>query len=318
MIYYPITFLPIYKETVWGGDRLAQLFGRTLPSNNIGESWDVSCRPHEMSVIENGPWAGCSLERYIAANKEYVLGKRLKNCKDFPFLIKLIDANDALSIQVHPGGEYGKSEVWYVLAPPTGGHLIIGLKPGITREALAAAYENGTIEHCLNHLPVKTGDIVNIPAGLVHALTPGVVVAEIQQNSDTTYRIYDYGRPGLDGKPRPLHVQDALAVSDFEGNAAVPFTGESIKIGENELTHYNCNEYFAVTKYDLAEPLTEKSNLMAFSIFTCVGGHAVIKTDSMAVEIPLGRSVFIPARMGGYSITPKGEHAILLKSTPIE
>jgi len=338
---YPIIFSPIYKQTVWGG-----------------ESWDVSCRPSEMSVIENGPCAGQTFASYIAANKELVLGTRLADCSAFPLLIKVIDANDALSIQVHPNdayvlcsGDSGKSEMWYVLTPPTDGHLIVGLKPGVTRQSLVAALEiaipgltgayqdknprhqadslsqgstgvkrncsNGTIEDCFNRLAVKAGDIVNIPAGLVHALTPGAMVAEVQQNSDITYRIYDYNRPGLDGKPRPLQIKDALAVTDFEGETPQGVAlGVCTKIGENHLTHYNCNKHFSVTKYDLVCIHAEESDYAAFSIFTCVSGHATLKTDCMTVDVTMGRTVFIPAGMGTYSITPgNGERAILLKST---
>jgi mannose-6-phosphate isomerase len=323
--FYPIIFTPIYKEMIWGGKRLAEMFGRKLPSNKVGESWDISCRPNEMGVIANGPFAGETFENYINKNKREVLGSRLENCQRFPLLVKIIDANDALSIQVHPNdaqarqkaaADTGKSEMWYVLHPPHDGNLIIGLKPGVTREKLTEAYENGTVENCLNLLPVKTGDIINIPAGLVHALTPGIIVAEVQQNSDITYRLYDYNRLGLDGKPRPLHVQDALNVSDFEEKIPKKaVTGLTIKKGENELTYLICNPYFAVIKYSVSLPLAEKSNPAAFSIFTCVEGAAVIKTEETKVEIVKGSSVFIPAAMGAYTIVPrKCENVVLLKS----
>ena len=322
---YPVKFAPIYKEMVWGGTRLAQMFNRTLPSSKVGESWDISCRPGEMGIIENGPYTGESFENYIGKSKAKILGTRLANCEKFPLLVKIIDANDALSIQVHPddaqarqrGGEDGgKSEMWYVLNPPHDGKLIIGLKPGISREKLAEAYENGTVEDCINYLPVAVGDIINIPAGLVHALTPGIIVAEVQQNSDITYRLYDYNRLGLDGKPRPLHVEDALAVSDFEEKIpkqAVP--GLGVKMGENELTYSICNPYFAIIKYDISVPLMEASNPEAFSIFTCVDGNAEIRTGAMTVEVPTGGSVFIPAGMGEYVITPaNGKKVVLIKS----
>jgi len=322
---YPIIFKPIYKEMIWGGTRLAEMFGRQLPSSKVGESWDISCRPQEMGIIENGPYLGQTFEEYIAKNKVQVLGTQLANCEHFPLLVKIIDANDALSIQVHPddaaaqqagNADSGKSEMWYVLSPPDDGRLIIGLKPGVTREKLAEAYESGTVEDCLNYLPVSTGDIIDIPAGLVHALTPGIVVAEVQQNSDITYRLYDYSRLGLDGKPRQLHVEEALAVSDFEERIpkrAVP--GLRIKKGENELTYTICNSNFAIIKYDIFSSLAEESNPAAFSIFTCVEGNVVIEADNMAVEVSTGGSVFIPAGMGKYSIAPiKDKSAVLLKS----
>ena len=324
-MFYPVIFKPIYKEMIWGGDRLNRVFERTLPSGKIGESWDISCRPAEMGIIENGSWAGKSFAEYIEENRTGVLGTRLADTERFPLLVKLIDANDSLSIQVHPddifarqkgSADSGKSEMWYVLVPPDDGHLIIGLNSGVTREVLAQAYENGTVEQCLYRLPVKTGDIINIPAGLVHALTSGVMVAEVQQNSDLTYRLYDYNRLGLDGQPRPLHVDDALTVTDFSGK--IPknaVSGLNIKKDGNELIYAICNPYFAIIKYVLSDSLNENSDPAAFSIFTCVEGKAVIEMPTLTAELLTGRSVFIPAGMGAYNIKPADDNgAVLLKS----
>jgi len=294
---YPILLTSIYKEMIWGS-----------------ESWNISCRPNEMGVVENGAYKGLTFAEYIGMDKTKILGTSLASREDFPLLIKRIDANDALSIQVHPSGDNGKSEMWYILKAPHDGQLIIGLKSGTTRESLAAAYENGTVMEYLNRLEVKAGDIIDIPAGLVHALTPGVMVAEVQQNSDTTYRLYDYDRLGLDGKPRPLHVQEALDASDFTDSIPKQVViGHTIKKGENELTYSICNPYFAIIKYSLTTPIEEKSDPAAFCIFTCVEGSAVISTGSTTIEIPNGRSVFIPAAMGQYAITPSTT-AVLLKS----
>jgi len=299
---YPIKFSPIFKEMVWGS-----------------ESWDISCRPNEMGVIANGLNAGQTFDEYISQNKAAVLGTRLQNAECFPLLVKIIDANDALSIQVHPcdegakkagSADTGKSEMWYILQPPRDGKLIIGLKPSVTREVMEAAYKNGTVEDCLNYLDVKTGDIVDIPAGLVHAITPGVVLAEVQQNSDITYRLYDYNRLGLDGKPRPLHVQEALDVSDFEEKIPKQvITGTTKKIGNNTITHAIKNQHFAIDKYELTEPYEETTDPEAFCIFTCVEGHATIGV----VELATNESVFLPAAMGKYVISPK-KTAVLLKS----
>lgn len=344
--YYPIKFKPIYKEMIWGGTRLATMFGRQLPSDKVGETWDISCRPGEMGIIENGPHAGLTFEDYIAQDKTGVLGIHLSTCERFPLLVKIIDANDALSIQVHPGDDYaqqqdltdtGKNEMWYILNPPDDGYLIIGLKPGVTREKLADAYNNGTVEDCLDRLYVKTGDIVNIPSGLVHALTPGVIVAEVQQNSDVTYRLYDYNRIGLDGKPRTLHVEDALAVSDFEEKipkSVVNVTGKisvginslpteisahnkcECKNGENKLVNAITNSYFAITKYALFNSITEESDPAVFYIFTCVEGCVTITANAIDVEVNTGQSVFIPAKTGVYTITPmKDNPAVLLRSS---
>ena len=294
------------------------------------ERWDITCRPNEMGIIENGYLAGETFDEYFAKSPVAVLGKRFANSKRFPLLIKIIDAKDTLSVQVHPDDVYamskgetdsGKSEMWYILNPPDDGHLIVGLKSGVTHEILAEAYRNGTVEDCLNRLHVKAGDIVNIPAGLVHALTPGVVVAEIQQNSDITYRLHDYNRLSSNGQPRQLHVADALCVIDFDERipkTIVPSQGISgTKEGTNELILVISTEYFTVHKYVIIEPLIQVSNPDAFAVFTCIENEAIIETDTTTVEISKQRSVFIPATLGEYIIRPKGESVVLLKSEPM-
>ena len=350
--HYPLMFEPIYKEMIWGGSRLNTIYNRQLPFNKTGESWDITCRPVEMGIIENGSAKGMTFEDYINRDRVGTLGSRIVGQERFPLLVKIIDANDVLSVQVHPddkqlsprhgeeqSGEAiqewnpqdtGKNEMWYILVPPTDGQLIIGLKPGITSEALSQAYKNGTVEDCLNRLPVRAGDIVNIPAGLIHALTPGVMVAEVQQNSDITYRLYDFNRIGLDGKPRQLHVDEAIAVTDFEG--IIPKTtipGLSIKKDDCTLTYAIANPYFAVIKYELGASLEEVSDPSAFCVFTCVKGEAVIEVGEgsrqvsdykrhlldASVNLSLGRSVFIPAGLGPYNLRPKGRQVcVLLKS----
>ncbi|MCL2216757.1 MAG: class I mannose-6-phosphate isomerase [Defluviitaleaceae bacterium] len=307
---YPILLRPIFKKMIWGS-----------------ESWEITCRPDEMGIIENGPAAGEAFAHYIGRNSSGVLGTRFGPESRFPLLVKIIDAKERLSVQVHPTDAYakakgetdsGKSEMWYIIKPPECGFLIIGLKPSVTRESLAAAYKNGTVESCLNRLRVREGDIVNIPAGLVHAITAGTIVAEIQQNSDITYRLYDYNRTDDQGKTRPLHIEDALAVSDYEGK--IPKTAasaiETTKIGANLLTRVISDEYFDIKKYELSGPLNESSNRSEFAIFTCVEGDAVIEAEGISVEIPMGRSVFLPAALGSYTIRPKDKLAVLLKCNP--
>jgi mannose-6-phosphate isomerase len=297
---------------VWGGGRLRTIYSRDIPFEKTGESWDVSCRENEMSIIENGPDAGTALNDWFARDKTGTLGTRFADEQGFPLLVKIIDAQDNLSVQVHPDdayvkalGERGKSEMWYVLNAPEDGCLIIGLKDGVTREALEQACvssDGAKVEDCLNYLPVAKGDMIDIPAGLVHALTRGVVVAEIQQNSDITYRLYDYNRPGLDGNPRQLHIGDSLNVADFDGalpKTAVP--GDKI-----------INEHFCVTRLALDGTLTKRSDAEGFTLLTCVeGAFTIITSGGFVTELPLTRTAFIPAGLGGYKVNGKG---VLLES----
>jgi len=274
------------------------------------EKWVLSCRTNEMSVINNGTWAGKTLKEYITQNQEEILGTRFSSCEYFPILIKFINAEQALSVQVHPNDDYaktkgetnGKSEVWYIKTPPTNGKLIVGLKPETTKEQLLHASKHGTVEKYLNMLNVKTGDIVDIPAGLVHALTAGTKVLEVQQNSDITYRLYDYNR-----YTRPLHINDALAVINFVNDF-------------QEISKYwKCNIYKQIIPNP--NPIVVQSNHEAFSIITCVEGQVIIEAGlnfsiKMELEMETEAVVFIPAKLGCYRIIPKSNKAVLIKIEP--
>ena len=296
---YPILFAPIYKEMVWGGTRMQSQFGRKLPYAHTGESWDISCRPKEMGVVENGPHSGLAFDELIALDRSAFLGHRLYKKENFPLLVKIIDANDDLSIQVHPGGNQGKNEMWYIMDAPPGQSLVIGLAEDASPKSLTE-----TPLSCLHYLPIQKGDIINIPAGLVHALTKGVMIAEIQQNSDTTYRLYDYDRPGLDGKPRQLHIQEGLNVADFQNHhSKESVIGISFAEGKVRFTYYIANPYFAVIKYEICERFTENSNPNAFFIFTCVEGSCEISGSGFeTIVLPSSRSIFIPAGLGTYTL----------------
>ena len=218
---YPLTFHPLLKERVWGGRRLSDLFGKLLPPDApIGESWEIVDRPDDASEIANGPLAGRNLRWLMENHAASLLGP---NPPDrFPLLVKIIDAAMDLSVQVHPptalaeqlNGE-PKTETWYVVHADSGAQLFAGLKAGATRESFEASLHNGTLEDCLHRLPVQQGDALHLPSGRLHALGGGVMVFEFQQNSDTTYRVYDWNRAGLDGQPRELHIEPALASIQF-------------------------------------------------------------------------------------------------------
>ena len=275
-VLYPLLFEPIRKEMVWGY-----------------ESWDISCRPLEMSIIENGPLSGKTFGDIIQQDPKAYLGTKYN---EFPLLIKIIVANDDLSIQVHPDDEYaaahgfesGKSEMWYILETP--GKLIVGLKDDATPGKLRSNPMS-----CLNVLAVKPGDMIDIKAGLVHALIGGTVVAEIHQNSDVTFRLYDYGRKGFDGKPRELHIDHALAVVDFAG--CIPK-----KVCDSVTT-----PFFCVSKLEIEGVVSESTIPDSFTIYTCVEGSCVVDD----VALTYRRSIFIPAGLGSHIINGS---AVLLKT----
>ncbi|MBN1399284.1 MAG: class I mannose-6-phosphate isomerase, partial [Anaerolineae bacterium] len=225
---YPLTFAPVFRDYIWGGRNLETLFGRELPPGIIAESWEISGHPSSPTRVEYGHWAGRTLPQVMEALGEELVGRRAKGALQrgrFPLLIKLLDANRDLSVQVHPGdvyaqvhenGELGKTEMWYVLHAQPGTELIYGLARGVTPESFRRAIREGAVASQLQRVPIAAGDSFCVPAGTVHALLAGAVVAEIQQNSDATYRVYDWDRLGADGTPRPLHVRNALEVIDWD------------------------------------------------------------------------------------------------------
>jgi len=220
---YPLTFQPIFKERVWGGRNLERLYGKNLPPGAvIGESWEVSDRPGDASVVTNGPLAGKDLHWLVENYRADLLGDAKLEAGRFPLLIKLLDARDVLSLQVHPPAHKAtelhgdpKTEMWFIAAADPGAQLHVGLKRGVTRANFERRIEDGSVAECFHQVPVRAGDAMFLPSGRVHAIGAGLVIFEIQQNSDTTYRVFDWNRVGLDGKPRELHVAQSLASIDF-------------------------------------------------------------------------------------------------------
>ncbi len=220
---YPFTFQPILKERVWGGRRLEQLYDKPLPPDVlIGESWEITDRPEGVSVIANGPLAGKNMRWLMEQHAAELLGPARADAKSFPLLVKILDAREKLSLQVHPpaalaaqlGGE-PKTELWYFTECTPEADLFVGLQRGVTRAEFERKIGDGTVAECFHRIPVQAGDAMFLPSGRVHALGAGSVLFEIQQNSDTTYRVFDWNRVGLDGQPRELHVSQSLASIDF-------------------------------------------------------------------------------------------------------
>lgn len=220
----PITFTPLYMERVWGGRELEHVYGRTLPDPSLpfGEAWEIVDRENEQSVVTGGTFEGATLHDLWTNHREEIFGIGFQNHPRFPILIKVLDARDDLSIQVHPpvhlaetlGGE-PKTEMWYIADCEPGAKLYVGLKNGITRDDFEKSIADGTVADCVHAVKPKAGDSIFIASGRLHAIGAGFLIHEIQQNSDTTYRVFDWNRHGLDGKPRELHVAESLASIDF-------------------------------------------------------------------------------------------------------
>jgi mannose-6-phosphate isomerase len=237
---YPLTFQPIFKERVWGARNLERLYGKKLPVTvPIGESWEISDRPSDVSVIANGPLAGKDLHWLVANHCADLLGDAKLEAGRFPLLIKLLDAQEKLSLQVHPPAAKAaelrgdpKTEMWFIADAAPSAELYVGLKRGVTRADFERRIGDGSVAECFHRVPVRAGDSMFLPSGRVHAIGSGLVIFEIQQNSDTTYRVFDWNRVGLDGKPRELHVPQSLASIDFNDFEPALVAGEEIA-GQN-------------------------------------------------------------------------------------
>jgi mannose-6-phosphate isomerase len=313
-ILYPFVLEPIFKYRIWGGRKLETMFSKRLPPDEpIGESWEISCRDTDNSVIRNGALAGKTLRDVLENHSEELLGKGAEENARFPLLNKFIDANALLSVQVHPDekgaahfpGAEAKTEAWYILHAEPGATLVKGLMPGTTREKFEEAIRSKAVPSALNIFPVFSGDTVFVPAGCVHAMGAGLVVCEIQENSDTTFRVYDWDRIGADGKPRQLHIQQALEVINFDDDSPEKTSPVELSEGRNRRTLLVACRYFAAELLELGEPMGEATGVRRFDTYMVTEGAAVIKTDSYAdVPVAAGDSALVPASVGKYSIAP--------------
>lgn len=307
---YIMKLKPAFKDYLWGGTRLRDEYGLKCDMNPIAEGWMLSCHKDGNSVVENGEYSGLTLKEAIEKTGNAITGTDAEAFADFPILIKLIDAKQNLSIQVHPNDsyalrhehEFGKTEMWYVVDCDEGAYLYYGFKEAITKEKFKESIDNNTLTDVLNKVTVKKGDCFFIEAGTVHAIGAGLLIAEIQQNSNTTYRVYDYGRVGADGKPRELHTDKALDVT-VTAPPTAPVLHDSDSI---TATLAEC-KYFTVKKHKIAGNMELSVDDRSFSSLLCVEGCATVGD----VEIKAGECVFIPANYG--SVIVSG-NATLLES----
>lgn len=312
---YPIKLKPAFKDYLWGGTRLRDDFGKDCDFDKIAESWELSCHKDGNSVVADGEFAGLTLAQYIEKEGKSVLGTNCEKFENFPILIKLIDAKDNLSVQVHPNneyaqrveGEYGKTEMWYVVDCDEGASLLYGFKHNITKEEFRERIENNTLLEVTNSVPVKKGDVFFIEAGTLHAIGKGILIAEIQQNSNTTYRIYDYGRVGKDGKPRELHVEKAKEVTNLVP-PKYPTTAQGAPTaieGGKETLLRSC-EYFNVNKLELDGTTKLTAGEGSFNSLLVLDGAFEIAAGSEKAAAKKGDSLFITAGTGEYTVTGKG------------
>ncbi|MDD5067010.1 MAG: mannose-6-phosphate isomerase, class I [bacterium] len=314
---YPLKFQPIYKEKIWGGKNLMAYCNKDLSGReDIGESWEIADHYEDNSIILNGELKGRSLNEALKEFKRDLVGTKPeeKFLDRFPLLIKFIDAHDKLSVQVHPDdqyaelhekGEYGKTEMWYVVHADRGAKLIMGLNQNVTPDEFKHHLETNDVEDILQYVEVKTGDVLFIPAGRIHAILPGVVIYEVQQNSDLTYRVYDWGRMGFDNQPRPLHIEKSIQTINFRD--------VNPNISKIHYSHINTNVmanlthclYFHVEKYLLNEKMKFISDRSTFSIFSVMDGFGLLNWENREIELNKGDTVLIPAVLASYTIYPQ-------------
>ena len=307
----PIIFEPLYMERVWGGRKLETLFGKPLPSGAvIGEAWELVDREEAQSVVHCGLLRGATLNELWTEKRELVFGARYAGMTGrFPLLFKLLDAAEKLSVQVHPPAAVApalkgepKTEMWYVLSADDGADMFAGLKAGTTREQFEKALETGHCSSLLHRIPTRAGDCIFIPSGRVHAIGGGNVIVEVQQNSDTTYRVFDWNRTGLDGKPRALHVAESMRSIDFNDYEPALQNPESDPLVQ-------C-EYFKIDRWTLDSP-REVAPAGDFAVVTCLSGQVTCEGETFGP----GQFFLVPATLEDRTIKAAAPDTTVLRTT---
>ncbi|MEL6524893.1 MAG: type I phosphomannose isomerase catalytic subunit [Chloroflexota bacterium] len=300
---YPMMMTPTLHVKVWGGRKLETKLGKTLFGDSpYGESWEL----HDTCTIGNGAYAGQELSDVIAERGADILGEGFDPNEGLPLLVKLLDANEWLSVQVHPNDEQaktlegeprGKTEAWIVLAADPAAQLVIGITPGTDQDALADAIRDDTIESMLEYAMVEKDDVLYMPANTVHAIGPGLLIYEVQQSSNTTYRLYDWGRTGLDGKPRDLHIEKGVQVSNLEKLPDVTRPeGELLVDGD----------YFQTKRLILDSDTKALDTEGVFHSLTCIDGVVTIQHTNGTIDITMGQTALVPAGLGAYDLMGTG------------
>ncbi len=298
----PLKLSPVFKDYIWGGERLKTVYNKQTDMSPVAESWELSCHKDGNSVIASGEYSGMALCEYVAKFGKECMGKNY-NGEIFPILIKLIDAKSNLSVQVHPDDEYalkvegeqGKTEMWYIVDCDEDASLLYGFTSQISKDEFKKRIEDNTLLEVLNKVKVKKGDVFFIKSGTIHAIGAGCLIAEIQQNSNTTYRVYDYGRVDKDGNPRQLHIDKAIDVTTLAPADTTQSEGEVEKYDTYSKKRLATCEYFTVYEYKLEGNMQFEHNGESFRCVIVTQGKLDIKTDNETISLTAGQTAFIPA-----------------------
>jgi mannose-6-phosphate isomerase len=317
---YPLRFTPILRRLIWGGRRLGTVLHKPIgDAADYAESWEISDYRDAVSTVENGPLAGSTIRELIHWYGAGLLGSALTGQDHFPLLVKYIDAHQDLSVQVHPddakgrrlAGDSGKTETWVILEADPRSAIYAGLKQGVSRDELARAIRSGSVEQLLHRLEPRPGDCILIESGTVHAIGAGILLAEIQQTSDATFRVYDWGRKGPDGKPRALHIDQALESIDFERGPIAPITPrfESLPDGST-LEQLSRSAYFALQRLNIKSSASVGQS-DRFTILMGLSGAFEVRNASLTTRVDFGKTLLLPAALGRCELVPLDEAKIL-------
>ena len=307
----PLFMKPVFQEKIWGGSRLNTVFGFELPSDKIGEDWAISAHPHGKSVIENGPFKGQTLDQLWQDHQE-LFGHQSEEV--FPLLVKILDAEEDLSVQVHPDDEYGKhhagelgkTECWYIIDAAPGAEIIYG-HHAQTKEELAEMIQEGRWDDLLKHVPVRKGDFFFVPSGTMHAIGKGIMILETQQSSDTTYRVYDYDRKDAQGQTRELHIQQSIDVTTVPAKTP-ELQIKEVRKGNSSIVTYLETEFFNVYEWDI-KGITSFKKQAPYTLMTVIEGAGDLVVDGKTYPLEKGTSCIIPSGVSEWTV--QGELAII-------
>ncbi|NNM31466.1 MAG: class I mannose-6-phosphate isomerase [Gemmatimonadetes bacterium] len=321
----PLSFSPRFQHYIWGGRHLESVLGRRIPDGDVAESWEISAHRAAVTPVRGGEFDGMPLDELHARYGDALVGRRGRWATErgvFPLLVKLLDANRPLSVQVHPDDAYarahegdaelGKTEMWYVLWAREGAEIVFGLKPGTTRESLETAVRAGRVEDCLRRVPAKAGDAFLIEAGTVHAILDGILIAEVQQSSNTTYRVHDWGRVGADGRPRDLHIRQALDVIDFRAGQEAPSVPQKLETEKGTAVRretVSSSDKFVVERVVIPAGEGFRGTLdgETMEIWGVLTGVAAVKGEGGEVDLSGVAFGLLPATMGPFEISAQSE-----------